>query len=140
MLIGIDDYQSRDIRRLRGAVADAREVGTYLQGRLRIPQNHITILENESATRAAILGELRHFALDPRIRRGDTILIFYAGHGHKAAGGPPANMDVTLPYNVYCKVEGETVAPISFGALVEEIAQEKGNNIVSYHEISMPFV
>jgi Caspase domain len=146
LLVGIDRYQSNAIPPLRGAVADARAFRAYLQEELSVPQDHITILENESATRAAILDEFRRLANDPRIQRGDPIFIFHAGHGSEApapinwpAGGPKANIQLTLPYDVYCQSGGKLVAPIpdrTFGALLEAIARGKGDNIVSPDQIS----
>jgi hypothetical protein len=103
------------------------------------------ILENESATRAAILENLRSLANDPRIQRGDPIIIFYAGHGSEVAappgweaGGRNANIQVIMPYDVYFRSGGKVVDPIpdrTLGALLAAISQNKGNNIVSSREI-----
>jgi hypothetical protein len=102
------------------------------------------ILENESATRAAILENLRNLANNPLIQRGDPIVIFYAGHGSEAAappgweaGGGNAKIQLTMPYDVYCQSGGKLIDPIpdrTLGALLAEISQNKGNNIVSFHE------
>ena len=126
-------------------MADSRAVISYLEGQLHVPKDHITILENEAATRVAILEKLRHLANDPRIQHGDPIFIYYAGHGSEAvapsgweAGGPNANIQLTLPYDVYCGSGDEVVAPIpdrTLGALLGAISQEKGDNIVSCCEI-----
>lgn len=127
-------------------MADAQAVAAYLQDKLSVPREQIMILENKDATREAILAELRSLEVDARIQHGDPILIFYAGHGSVAAipegweaGGPNSNIQLTLPYDVYCQSGGKVVAPISdrtLGALLEIISLEKGNNIVRYHEIS----
>ena len=108
------------------------------------------VLENKSATRVAILKKLRSLANDPRIQRGDPIIIFYAGHGSEAAappgweaGGSKANIQLILPYDVYCQSRGKMVDPIpdrTLGALLAAISQNKGNNIVSFHEISTTHV
>ncbi|KDR74412.1 hypothetical protein GALMADRAFT_250326 [Galerina marginata CBS 339.88] len=138
LCIGIDKYQSSTIPPLRGAVADARAVAGYLR-QLKVPEHHVTLLENESATRHAILQGLRDLANDPRIQYGNPIVVFYAGHGSEAAapewegGGPNANIQLTVPYDAYCESGGEVVVPIpdrTLGALLEAIAQQKGNNIV----------
>ena len=120
-------------------------MAAYLENQLSVPQDHIIILENKSATRAAILEKLGSLANDPRIRPGDPIVIFYAGHGSEAvappgweAGGRNANIQVTMPYDVYCQSRGKVVDPIpdrTLGALLAAISQNKGNNIVSFHEI-----
>ena len=130
---------------LRGAVADARAVAAYLQDKLNVPEDQIRMLENKDATQEAILAELRRLKIDLRIQPGDPILIFYAGHGSVAAtpegweaGGPNSNIQLTLPYDVYCQSGDKVIAPISdrtLGAFLEAISLEKGNNIVGYHEI-----
>ena len=80
-------------------MADARAVVAYLENQLSVPQGHVMILKNESATRAAILKIFCSFTNDPRIQHGDPIVIFYAGHGSQAvappgweAGGSKANI------------------------------------------------
>ncbi|KDR74399.1 hypothetical protein GALMADRAFT_269297 [Galerina marginata CBS 339.88] len=140
IVIGIDKYGLDDISSLSGAVADARAVATYLQDRLGVHKDHIKLLLNESATRNVIIQELQRLAIDPRIQRGDPIVIFYAGHGSEAspppeweAGGLKATIQLTLPYDVYCKSGSEIVMPIpdrTLGALIDAIAVEKANNIV----------
>jgi len=127
-------------------VADARAVAAYLQDTLSVPPDQIMILENIDATQEAILAELGRLEIDPRIQPGDPILIYYAGHGSAIAapggweaGGPNSNIQLTLPYDVYCKSGDKVIAPIpdrTLGALLEAISQEKGNNIVGYREIS----
>jgi hypothetical protein len=146
LIIGIDTYQSEDINDLRGAVADARAFAAYLEN-LGVPQDHVRILKNESATRTAILENLRSLANDPRIQRGDPIVIYYAGHGSEAVAPPGweaggrlgnANIQVTMPHDVFCQSGDKSVDPIpdrTLGALLDVISQNKGNNIVSYHEI-----
>jgi hypothetical protein len=117
-------------------VSDARAVAAYLEDRLSVPQDHVTILENESATRAAMLENLRSLTNDPRIQRGDPIVIFYAGHGSEVvappgweAGGRNAlNIQVTMPYDVYCRSGGKVVDPIpdhTLGALLATISQRQ---------------
>ena len=81
-------YKSNNIRSLHGAVPDARAFAAYLKNRLGIPQDHVMILENESAMRAAVLKKLCSLANDPRIQHGDPIVIFYASHGSEVAAPP----------------------------------------------------
>ncbi|KDR74411.1 hypothetical protein GALMADRAFT_141453 [Galerina marginata CBS 339.88] len=140
LLIGINTYKSNAFPSLRGAVADTRAIATYLQDQLNVPQDHLTILENESATREAIVRQLRCLATDPRIQRGTPIIIFYAGYGSETVapvgwgvGDQRANIQLTLPYDACCNSGDEVVGPISdrtLSALLSAIAQEKGNNIV----------
>ena len=145
LIIGIDRYESKDVKDLRGAVADARAFAAYLEDYLGVLQDDTTILENESATREAILGSLRSCANDPRIQHGDPIVVYFAGHGGEAAAPPGweagdrnADIQLTMPYDVFCQSGGKCVDPIpdrTLGALLDAISENKGNNIVSSHEI-----
>lgn len=146
LIIGIDIYASEDIPSLNGAVADARALKAYLMDGLDTPEDHITMLENASATRAALIEGLQRLSMDPRIRPGEPILVFYAGYGSQAvlsAGCQPGDEDtpiqVILPSDALCKSEGKVIAPIpncALDVLLEGIAQKKGDNIVSQYEMT----
>ena len=96
LLIGIDNYAQGP---LRGAVADAEAMFKFLTKRLSVPDNHITKLlapswEREAdkssstyPTRQNILSELWSLHRDNRIQHGDTIIVFYAGHGVNYSSG-----------------------------------------------------
>ncbi|KAH0832380.1 peptidase C14, caspase domain-containing protein [Lanmaoa asiatica] len=133
LIIGIDDYIS--CRKLRGAVADAKSVKEYLEEVLQVPQDHIRTLFDHQATRSAIIKAFRDLRSDQRIENGDPIVIFYAGHG----GELPAPL-FWGPWGVESKIQcllpqdykGSTIYPIpdcTIGALIQDIAKEKGNNI-----------
>ena len=150
LVIGIDTYKSKDIRPLRGAVADARAFTTYLQDERSVPRDHLVILINEAASRLAILEGFRRLANDTRIRHGDPILVYFAGHGSEVhapqrweSGRPGAKVQCILPHDAYFDSGDEMVAPIpdhTLGALLDAISQEKGNNIVSSDKISSLYV
>ncbi|KAF8874258.1 hypothetical protein CPB84DRAFT_1690271, partial [Gymnopilus junonius] len=139
LIIGIDRYESEYIPSLTGAVADARALKTYLVDHLGASEDRIAILENKAATRAGIIRGFEHLSSDPRLQIGDPILVFYAGYGSQAvtsSGCSPAasvkNIQVILPYDVLCKVNGKVVEPIpncTLRAFLDDLAQEKGNNI-----------
>ena len=91
VVIGIDDYKGQ--QQLKSAVADAVAITEYFINHLSVPPGNITKLlarhgDEESVrssadypTRKNILSKLWSLHQDPRIRYGDTIVIFYAGHG-----------------------------------------------------------
>ncbi|CUA71778.1 hypothetical protein RSOLAG22IIIB_09825 [Rhizoctonia solani] len=104
LIIGINSYPN--IPPLTGAVNDANEVSNFLTSDLKVPLDHIINLRNESATRANIFKGFRDLGDDPRIKKGDPILIYYAGHGGshqpsrelKQAYGP-SKIQVIFPYD-----------------------------------------
>jgi hypothetical protein len=137
LIIGINHYQrKKDFSSLRGAVPDGEAFRDYLMRRLRVPEDQISTLFNEEATRAAIIKAFQDLSEDRRINRGDPIFIFYAGHGSQIRPPPDwkepnAKIEVIMPYD--CTLDG-SVEPIpdrTIGALIDEIARKKGDNIVS---------
>lgn len=88
LIIGIDQYPllrrvlpsgqtlSKD---LKGCVNDARLMAQMLRDRYYFPEKNISLLINEQATRAGILGGLE--ALSSGVAPGDMVVLFYAGHG-----------------------------------------------------------
>jgi len=77
-VIGIDTYI--DWPRLTTAVSDAKSVGDVLLSRYYFDKDHLIELYDEQATRKNILGKLRYLA--NKVREDDSLVIFYAGHGH----------------------------------------------------------
>ena len=138
LIIGIDEYANAS--KLSGAVADAKAVKQYLEKHFRVPEANIVSLFNEKASRLAIIDAFRKLRDNERIEKGDPIVIYYSGHGWERpapdAWGPGSKIQFLLPQD-YEAVGTEPIpdhAPIpdrSIGALLEDIAEEKGDNIVN---------
>ena len=77
-VIGIDTYIHWP--RLKTAVNDAKSVKDVLLSRYHFDKKHLIELYDEQATRKNILGKLRYLAKN--VRQDDSLVIFYAGHGH----------------------------------------------------------
>jgi hypothetical protein len=147
VLIGINNYQYHggDLHPLRGAVPDVEEFQSYLQTYLAVPREHILVLTDSKATRAAIIKALHDLAEDGRIAKGDAILVYYAGHGTELkpptnweAGGRDSKIQAIVPYD--CTISPKDfqpdVPPIPdhlLENLLSNIAETKGDNIVSCH-------
>ena len=141
LIIGINQYQwKEDFSSLRGAVPDGKAFRDYLVKRLRVPEDQIRTLFNEQATRSAIIQAFKDLSVNHRITRGDPIFIFYAGHGsqkppHRDWNEPNPKIEVIIPHD--CTTDKTpvpgNVPPIpdrTIGGLIDEIAKEKGDNIV----------
>lgn len=76
--IGIDSYLFWTP--LKTAVNDAKAVKDVLLKRYHLDQSRVIELYNDKATRKNILGALRDLA--KRVKPEDSLLIYYAGHGH----------------------------------------------------------
>ncbi|KAG8705080.1 hypothetical protein FRC11_009332, partial [Ceratobasidium sp. 423] len=139
LIIGINTYPN--IIPLRGATNDADEMFKFLASDLGIPVDHIINLRNESASRANIIKGFRDLQNDPRIEKGDPILIYYAGHGGshqpsermKQVYGP-SKIQVIFPHDYKVLLPGATepincIPDKTVGALLNDLSTEKGNNL-----------
>jgi len=77
-VIGIDTYIHWP--RLETAVSDAQSVRDVLLSQYYFDKDHLFELYDEQATRKNILAKLRRLAQN--VGQDDSLLIFYAGHGH----------------------------------------------------------
>ncbi|KAG9123526.1 hypothetical protein FRC07_014826 [Ceratobasidium sp. 392] len=136
LIIGINTYPK--VRRLAGAVPDGQAVASYLRSFFGVPSNHVIEIYNEDATRAGILQAFRNLCKDERIKEGDPIVIFYAGHGTELKA--PEDWDTEgqkiqalVPYDVKesdnTKRFVEVIPDWTIGSLLEDLAEAKGNNI-----------
>jgi hypothetical protein len=127
---------------LRGAVADAEHFHTYLTSKLGVPEKQITLLREKDATREEIIAAFQRFSEKGNgINKGDSIVIFYAGHGAQArppkrllgTDGCPEYVELLVPYD-YNKIPGNQenmgIPDYTLAALINAIARSKGDNIV----------
>lgn len=104
LLVGINDYQSKEITKLRGAVNDVVGMKELLVSRYRFPDNaeHIRVLTDRSATKENILGLFDSFLIKnaEKYRDKSPIIIFhYSGHGSRVedfGGDEPDGKDETI--------------------------------------------
>jgi hypothetical protein len=111
----------------------------YLQKNLGVQSSLIKNLRNSEATRAAIIHEIKAFSLNDEINEGDPILIYFAGHGGSAdtpkdwEAGSTGKIELLVPYD-HSSLEGGNpkhgIPDRTLGALLSQLAIEKGNNIV----------
>jgi hypothetical protein len=133
LIIGINYYDN--IRSLRGAAGDALSVKKYLEDSLKVPSGQIHTLLNKDASRTAIIKAFSSLRDDGRIVEGDPIFIYYAGHGSEVAspeGGVGNKLQVLLPQDYSVKREKyvPAIPDRTIGALISQIAEKKGDNIV----------
>ncbi|KAJ7073786.1 caspase domain-containing protein [Mycena amicta] len=139
LVIGIDEYKSRDIPNLHGCVNDARTIKDYLTNRFRIPEDQVAFLTNAGATRTAIISRFQsHLIYNASIAKDDTVIIYYAGHGSKAPApeswpSSEGKVKTLVPYDERDKdANGQPIHGIpdrTMDRLVGRLASEKGDNI-----------
>ncbi|KAI0030581.1 caspase domain-containing protein [Vararia minispora EC-137] len=136
LLIGIDRYSSDEFPKLGGAVSDMQRVKDFLVDDLSVPESCVKVLKNEGATRQAIIQAFQELASsDNNIRKGDPILIYFAGHGSTVTAPPNWTSDpeiqVLIPYDGHSDGEVATnvIPDRKFGSLLRDLANAKGDNI-----------
>lgn len=139
LIICINAYDSEDFPLLHSAIRDGLRFKKYLTDKLTVPESQIRTLIGPSASRINIINALAFFQDDQRIKTGDPIVIFFAGHGNEILA-PPSWLSDTRPCiqsivpQDYCSIRGLEVPCIpdrTIGAFLRAIAKKKGNNIVS---------
>jgi uncharacterized caspase-like protein len=90
IVVGIDDYAN--VRHLKGAVADARDIAQALRG---ADIANMTVLLDRDASRQAIVGAMERLVKDARAN--DLVIITFAGHGaqvpERVKGSKPDGKD-----------------------------------------------
>jgi len=105
---------------------------------LHVPDNQMTLLLDKSATRDAIISAFRRLIYDPTIRNGDTIIIFYAGHGSRVeapSDWPSADgkIETICPHDERA-TDGHNnfihgIPDRTINWMLHQLAAAKGNNI-----------
>jgi hypothetical protein len=100
LLVGIDDYKHGRLPPLRTAVKGVRALADLLQGALGFDPARVLTLENEQATRRAILRAFTDPLSRPdRAGPDDRVLIYFAGHGI-TFDTPQGEVGCIVPYDV----------------------------------------
>lgn len=157
LLIGINDYSatrannepppasdlrgSLDFHNLKGAIPDVTSFKEYLLNALQVDESNITMLLDKHATRVNIIDAFQKLANNDRIKKDDSIFIFYAGHGARALpptrlaqiAGCPEQIEVIIPYDFLQNSKDHrhmAIPDFTLAVLIDRISKEKGNHIV----------
>lgn len=142
LIIGIDNYRDPNVKKLRGAVADADRFGSFLRGQVKVENDRIIHLRNEKATRKEIENAFCSLWQTESINYGEPIVVYFAGHGCKI--GRPASWETgglqeiegIFPYDIQPSQQQGTnprIFPIpdrTIAAWLNILSHRKGNNIV----------
>ena len=135
ILVGIDKYFHHP--HLTGAVHDARCMGDFLSSKLSVPQDRITRLLDDEATKVRIIEEIQAVKTNPDIQYGDPILFYFAGYGARSPA--PVEHNTYVMFESLCPVDVSlhnasspvtAIPEVVLGLLISELAAEKGDNIV----------
>lgn len=142
LIIGVEKYKFPLWLNLEGCVADADDIVAYVTRYLGVSDDHISVLNNEMATRANIIHHIQVLATDGRIAPNDPILIYYAGAVSIVQAPTPARTGWTdaptsllhpYDFNPNPTTLSDNPSGISdkmLNGLLANLATAKGNNIV----------
>lgn len=113
--VGLTTTEQRDAVNLQGPPFDIAAMRQIVEQRMKVPPEDIRVLIDHQASRANIRAELA--ALMTRSQPGDTVLIYYSGHGtsqrdpNNNTGLPmgssawfPADFDWSNPQNMAARL------------------------------------
>lgn len=133
LVVGIAQYQG--IRTLPGTVLqDAADIARTLSDPAicGYPSDHVTLLHDDKATRAAILAALADLAA--RCDNNSTVLIYYSGHGGYVETGPRAGAYL-LPVDVDSSSSSQLDATaLSDKVITEALAALKARRVVVFFD------
>lgn len=110
----------------------------FLTVTLKVPDSHIRFLTDTNAKRTNIIHAFRELQTDPRIKKDNPILIFFAGHGGETnapygwySGDVDNKIQMIIPQdrNTNQKKPVHGIPDRTIGALINGIAKAKGDNI-----------
>jgi hypothetical protein len=79
LMVAIEDYSKVGADDLPGCIVDLNDLKKLLETQFGFPASNITVLGDEQATKAKILGALND--LVTKAKPGDSVVIYYSGHG-----------------------------------------------------------
>lgn len=104
--IGVDAYHK--VRQLKYAADDAQAVAECMRLRLGVPEENVSVLLNDEATLANIKSTLG-VKLRQRVRKEDTVIIFFSGHGAPEADPHSEDADGIAKYLLPVDADMETL-------------------------------
>ena len=113
LIIGIDKYQN--VQPLNYAVEDAESIQDILVNTFDFPEDNVTLLKNEEATKQNILKSFSE--ITKKAEDSDRVLIFFAGHGETMDLPEGGEKGYLIP------VEGDSEDLYLTGLPMEELRQ-----------------
>lgn len=119
-------------------MSDAKAIRDFLIDKLGVDKRNIRMLEDSEATRQNIIHAFVSLQTNRDIRKGDAILIYYAGHGQEVEVSdqwPTEDgwniVQSIVPQDFASNGNAHVIPDRTIGCLINNIMVEKGDNIVS---------
>jgi len=124
LLIGVGDYIHGTRLDLQGPAHDVQMMEELLLTKFGYQADHIRRLVDVEATKAKIVGMIRTWLIK-RARPGDTVLLYYSGHGSQVADRSGDESDgrdeVLCPADVRVGVPGNEISDDELKKLLGQI-------------------
>jgi len=135
-IIGINDYEAKEVTNLRACVEDGKKFEDFLRARFYDQPLQIQSLYNEEATYDAMLSLFTEASANPSIKKGDLVIFFYAGHGSRMLGpeGWGGPIETICPCDVDTTKDGKAIYGIPdfvIGTVMTNLANTREANVVS---------
>ena len=116
LVIGIEHYREQ-LPRADFAAGDAKLVGKYVTQTLGYPAENVVVLTNENAARSDVEKYVERW-LPNRVEAGDSVFIYFSGHGSPNAATGDAYL---VPYDGDPTYLDQTAYPLRrlYGALAK---------------------
>ena len=131
VVVGISDYQNKDIPDLRFAHKDALLFAEYLMDENGggLDSNDITVLVNEEATAGQYISAL--YGLMEEAEEGDNVILYFSGHGDVESttiSQPGFLLCWDAPTRIY--MSGGTFGLAYFQEIISTIAQKTKSKVI----------
>ena len=80
LLVGINDYEHPQIRKLRGCENDVKLIADVLRDRFAFTDEEMRILLSREATRDGIITAFKEWLIE-KPKPGDAVIFYFSGHG-----------------------------------------------------------
>ncbi len=131
LLVGIDRYEDRNIRALRGALNDLDVVRDVLIGDFDFEEENVVTLRNREATGKGIRDALRSHLIEKVRGRQDIVVFYYSGHGSQVLDEPDGDesdgLDETIvPYDA-TNSGAQDITDDEINGLIRELSAKTEN-------------
>jgi len=133
LVVGVSKYQNPMITGLKYPAVDATAISDVLTDPKlgHVPKAHVLLLADSAATSTAINGSVDTF-FKPRVKDGDTVIVFLAGHGVTKGVG-----DTAKAYLLPTDVKGLTTqalddSAVNLRTLAKHLGELPASNFVAF--------
>ena len=124
--VAVGDFEDTSIQQVSNATSDAKHLASFVRAS-GVPEENITLLTNEKATRSGIIDALKKLKM-ATTEETETAILYFSGHGAPIMKNGKIVDSVIVPYDA--KESSMKLTGIKMSTLREELSNVRGNWIV----------